>query len=248
MKISLPRNELGVLSNARTEFNLNSREKLLKSAEILFAAKGFREVSVREIAAHAGVNSALVGYYFRGKQALFNEVYRTHAAPLSKERMKRLAAVTKGNRKPSLVELLEAWIMPWLRVGTDLQNKALHVRITANLSTERWEHTKKAAPFTQRMHTAFLNALQECLPYLSRETLCWRLNFLMGAITHGLRIPGPLRAYSKGRCDPEDMEMLFAQIIPLAAGGFSAPEPELQKQRNEQSNNRIRDSKLEIRD
>ncbi len=82
------------------------------------------------------------------------------------------------------------------------------------------------------MHAAFLNALQECLPHLSRETLCCRLNFLMGAITHGLRIPGPLRAHSKGRCDPEDMEMLFAQILPFAAGGFSAPEPELQKQRN----------------
>jgi len=234
MKISAPKNELGALSSARTETGLNSRNKLLKSAEILFAAKGFPEVSVREIAAHAGVNSALVGYYFRGKQALFNEVYRTHAAPLSQERMKRLAAATGGNRKPSLEEVLEAWIMPWLRVGTDLQNKALHVRFTANLSMERWEHTKKAAPFTQRMHTAFLNALQDCLPCLSRETLCWRLNFLMGSITHGLRIPGPLRAYSKGRCDPEDMEMLFAQILPFAVSGFNAPEPEFQRQRNKE--------------
>ena len=30
--------------------------------------KEFREVSVRAIAAHAGVNSALTGYHFRGKQ------------------------------------------------------------------------------------------------------------------------------------------------------------------------------------
>ncbi len=232
MKISAPKNELGPLSSARTESGLNSRDKLLKSAETLFAAKGFREVSVREIAAHAGVNSALVGYYFRGKQALFNEVYRTHAAPLSQERIRRLAAVTRGNRKPSLKEVLEAWIAPWLQVGTELQDRAFHVRFTANLSTERWEHTQKASPFTQRLHTAFLHALQHCLPSLSRETLCWRLNFLMGAITHGLRIPGPLRAYSKGRCNPEDMEMLFAQILPFVAGGFSAPEPELQKQRN----------------
>jgi len=232
MKISTPKNEISALSSAPIGSSLNSRNKLLKSAEILFAAKGFREVSVREIAAHAGVNSALVGYYFRGKQALFDEVYRSHAAPLSQERMKRLTALTKDNRKPSLEEVLEAWIVPWLRVGTDLQNKALRVRLTANLSTERWERTKKAAPFTQRLHIAFLKALQDCLPCLSRETLCWRLNFLMGSITHGLRIPGPLRAYSKGRCDPEDTEMLFAQILPFAVCGFSAPEPELQKQKN----------------
>ncbi len=225
MKISASRHELGTLLSARIESELSSRDKLLKSAEALFAAKGFREVSVREIAAHAGVNSALVGYYFRGKQALFNEVYRSHAAPLAQERMKRLAAVTGKNRKPSLEEVLKAWIMPWLRIGMDSHDRAIHVRFTANLSTERWEHTNKAALFSQRMHTAFVNALRRCLPYLSNETLAWRLHFLMGAITFGLRIPGPLRAYSRGRCDPEDMEMLFEQVLPFAVSGFTAPEP-----------------------
>lgn len=231
MKISVSGSELGALS-ATTASGLSSKDKLIKSAEALFASKGFREVSVREIAAHAGVNSALVGYYFRGKQALFNEVYRSHAAPLAQERMKRLTAVLKKNRKPPLEEILKAWIIPWLRIESSVEDKALHVRFTANLSMERWEHTKKAAPFTQRMHTVFINALHDCLPHISKETIYWRLNFIMGAIAHGLRNPGPLRAYSKGRCDPEDMEMLFAQILPFARDGFAAPEPELQKQRN----------------
>jgi AcrR family transcriptional regulator len=226
MKISAPKNELGTLSTTNPESGLSSKEKLLRSAETLFAAKGFREVSVREIAAHARVNSALVGYYFRGKQALFNEVYRSHAAPLAQERMRRLAALTVNNRKPSLEEILRAWIMPLLMTGTHIQDKALHVRFTANLSSERWEHTKKASPFTQRMHTVFVNALHNCLPNLSRETLFWRLHFIMGAITFGLRNPEPLRAYSKGTCDPEDMEMLFSQILPFVVSGFSAPEPE----------------------
>jgi AcrR family transcriptional regulator len=63
----------------RDKSKLSSREKLLKAAEALFATKGFKEVSVREIAACANVNSALVGYYFGGKQALFNEIYQAHA-------------------------------------------------------------------------------------------------------------------------------------------------------------------------
>ena len=47
-----------------------SREKLIASAERLFADRGFDGVSVRDIAKAAGVNSALVGYYFRGKEGL----------------------------------------------------------------------------------------------------------------------------------------------------------------------------------
>jgi AcrR family transcriptional regulator len=205
---------------------LSSKNKLLKSAETLFASKGYREVSVREIAARAGVNSALVGYYFGGKQELFNEVYRLHAAPLANQRIKRLAEITAKSRKPSLEEILKAWIVPWLQIGTDLPDKASNVRFMANLSGERWEHTKKASPYTQRPHAVVLKALRGCLPYLSEETLLWRLHFITGAIAFGLRIPDPLRAYSKGRCDPADMEALFMQIFPFAASGFTAPEPE----------------------
>jgi AcrR family transcriptional regulator len=236
MKISAPKTEFGALAANTHESGLGSRDKLLKSAEKLFAAKGFREVSVREIAMHAGVNSALVGYYFRGKQALFNEVYRAHAAPLAQERMKRLSAVTAGNRKPSVEEVLKAWLLPWLQVGDDRHEGALHVRFTANLSGERWEHTKKASPFVQRTHNAFISVFHQCLPHLSRETLIWRLHFVMGAIAFGIRVPGPLRAFSKGRCDPGDFETILAQILPYAVTGFCAPEPvrlDAKKQKSE---------------
>jgi len=225
MKIAAAKGDLSMLSNRGAQAGLNSREKLLRSAETLFASKGFREVSVREIAAHAGVNSALVGYYFRGKQALFNEVYRSHSDPLAHERLRLLAEITAKNRKPSVEDVLRAWVIPWLRVGRDVKDPALDVRLTANLSEERWEHTKKASPLAKRMHTAFTNVLHDCLPRVSKDTLLWRLQFLMGAITFGLRIPGPLRAYSNGRCDPQNLEKLFEQIIPFAVGGFSAPEP-----------------------
>jgi AcrR family transcriptional regulator len=210
---------------ANHEVDLSSRDKLIKSAEALFASKGFRDVSVREIAAHAGVNSALVGYYFRGKQALFNEVYRSHAAPLAQDRMKRLEALTKSKKKPSIEQVMRAWLLPWLQLGEDPKESALHLRFTANLSGERWEQTKKASPFTQRTHTAFVNVLKDCLPHLSRETLMWRLHFLVGAIAFGIRVPDPLLAFSKGQCNPNNLEDTLAQILPYAVAGFNAPEP-----------------------
>jgi AcrR family transcriptional regulator len=206
--------------------DLSSRDKLVDSARELFSAKGFREVSVREIATHAGVNSALVGYYFRGKQALFNEVYRSFAAPLAEERMRRLKELLKQKQKPVIEDILKAWIVPWLQSEQVSKEGAVHLRITANLSSERWEHTNKAAPFMLRTHNAFISALQDCLPYLSRKTVTWRLHFLVGAIAFGLRDPNPLLAVSQGDCDPTNLKQILAQILPYTAAGLSAPEPE----------------------
>lgn len=67
-----------------------SREKLLQHAELLFAEHGFTGVSVRDISTAAGVNSALVGYYFGGKQGLLAEVYTRHCVPLNLERARLL--------------------------------------------------------------------------------------------------------------------------------------------------------------
>jgi AcrR family transcriptional regulator len=208
------------------ENKLNSKEKLLKAAETLFSTKGFKEVSVREIAACADVNSALVGYYFGSKQGLFNEVYQSHAIPLSRERMKRLSAITQNGRKPSVEEVLKAWLLPWLRSGNEWGESALNLRLTANISMERWSHAKKALPVMERTHTAFIRVLQNCLPHLSKEILMWRMHFLMGAFTFGVRVPGPLLAFSKGRCNPADLESALSQMLPYAVAGFSAPGPD----------------------
>lgn len=199
-----------------------SKEKLLKAAEILFATKGFKEVSVREIAARAGVNSALVGYYFGGKQGLFNEVYEAHAIPLSINRMKQLAAITQNGRQPSVEEVLKAWLLPWLFSGSGMSKGALNLRLTANISMERWNRAKKALPAMERTHTAFIKVLRNCLPHLSKDVLMWRMHFLMGAFTLGVRVPGPLLAFSKGRCDPTDLEAALEQMLPYAVAGFRA--------------------------
>ena len=52
----------------------DARSKLLKTASQLFAQKGFNAVSIRELAQTAKVNSALISYYFKSKEGLYQEV------------------------------------------------------------------------------------------------------------------------------------------------------------------------------
>ena len=51
-----------------------TRANLLASARRLFSAAGYGQVGVREIAAEAGVNAALINRYFGSKLGLFAEV------------------------------------------------------------------------------------------------------------------------------------------------------------------------------
>jgi len=52
----------------------NVREKLLVAARELFFRYGYRAVSSRQIGAAAGVNFAMIRYYFGGKPGLYREI------------------------------------------------------------------------------------------------------------------------------------------------------------------------------
>jgi len=45
--------------------------KLLNAAENLLIEKNYRTITIRELAEHAEINSAMIGYYFQNKEGLF---------------------------------------------------------------------------------------------------------------------------------------------------------------------------------
>lgn len=54
---------------------IEARNRLLRAALALFAAKGFAKASTREIAAAADVNLAAISYYFGDKAGLYRAAY-----------------------------------------------------------------------------------------------------------------------------------------------------------------------------
>src|SRR3990172_10053632 len=53
-----------------------ARERLLKSATLLFTRKGYAGATVREIVAAAGVTKPVLYYYFRNKEGIYLELMR----------------------------------------------------------------------------------------------------------------------------------------------------------------------------
>lgn len=52
--------------------DLSTEEKIKMAARLLFLKKGFAATKTRDIAEEAGINLALLNYYFRSKQKLFD--------------------------------------------------------------------------------------------------------------------------------------------------------------------------------
>src|SRR5579862_6316911 len=54
--------------------DVSTEEKIKQAARKLFTEKGFDAVKTRDIAKEAGINLALLNYYFRSKEKLFDLV------------------------------------------------------------------------------------------------------------------------------------------------------------------------------
>ncbi len=53
---------------------VSTEEKILEAARVVFAREGYAGARTRDIAAEAGINLALLNYYFRSKEKLFEVV------------------------------------------------------------------------------------------------------------------------------------------------------------------------------
>jgi AcrR family transcriptional regulator len=58
----------------KAERDVSTEEKILQAARKVFTQKGYAATRTRDIAAEAGINLALLNYYFRSKEKLFHQV------------------------------------------------------------------------------------------------------------------------------------------------------------------------------
>lgn len=61
----------------------DTREALLAAGLACFAKYGYDATSIRLVASMAGKNSSLISYYFKGKEGLYREIFRTLLARFS---------------------------------------------------------------------------------------------------------------------------------------------------------------------
>jgi AcrR family transcriptional regulator len=217
--LGVPRRKRAHLEPVSPENAADTRERLLAAAERLFAEHGYSRVSVRAIAAAAGVNWSLVGYHFRGKDGLLSEVYRRHCSTLNTERLKLLAEARRG--RPRLERIIEAFVRPALAEIQTSYGQSTFSRLRAILAAEDSALLNQlvADNFDMSSRT-FVAAIQECLPRVPRDEILWRFHFMLGTIYYSAASPQRIKTFSRGRCDPGDIEATVQHLVPFLAAAF----------------------------
>lgn len=84
--------------------DINTQDKILEAARKVFIRDGFDGARMQEIASEAGINKALLHYYYKNKESLFNLVFEDAFAAF----VPKLHAIFSGNT--SAVEKLCAYV------------------------------------------------------------------------------------------------------------------------------------------
>ncbi len=205
---------------------IDTKQRILDSAERLFSDKGFEGTSLRTIIADAKVNLAAIHYHYHSKEALLDAVILRRLEPINRLRLELLDAAERSASPapPSLEAVIEAFLAPAFRmVASDLQSGGALPRLMGRILTSDKTLVPRMKQHMSELLGRFIQALQNAAPNLPKPELFWRIQFMGGAMALTLLRSHDLEVLSGGLCDASDAEATIRRLVAFAAAGFRAP-------------------------
>lgn len=198
------------------------RQSILDAAEALFSRHGFYGVTVRQVAAEAGVDTALIHYYFGAKRELFDSVFARRAGILNDARAAAMRAYAEAHPGTMTSEgIIEAFIGPLVeRSLTNEEGWKNYFRLVALVNnTPAWGGETMHRFFDPVVHQ-LIDMLKQAMPDAEPRDLYWGYQFLTGAMMLTLSETGRIDQLSDGLCRSTDLEAVRARLYAWCAAGL----------------------------
>ena len=128
--------KLKVVKVKKTKGRQNVEKKLIESAAVLVGSIGPNQLTIRDIADHAGVNHAQIHHYFGGKDGLLIATYKLLAFEHVEQLQRR--NVTPDNMiKEPLSEITNNYFRAVIRAVLDNRMDLVRVQVDSNLSMSK---------------------------------------------------------------------------------------------------------------
>ena len=207
---------------ASVEKDAGTRDRILDEAEGLFAQKGYRAVTVREITRSAKCNVAGVNYYFGTKRDLYLEVFRSRWIPRALRIRKTFVELMAGEKARDVATVVRALAKSFLEGSMSEEERVRHHQLMAR---ELAQPTEAFDLLVTRVMRPFLNELSHYLRprntgEAADESLMLSIWSIMAMVIHFTFAKEAIIRLSGRKYDPEFRERLVDHIIRFALYGI----------------------------
>lgn len=204
-------------------------DRILDTAEVLFAQKGFAETSLRAITSKAGVNLAAVNYHFGSKEALIQAVFERFLTPFCQALSAQLDTLENAATPDTPENLMD--IVARLALGshpTDPHRAAIFFRLSGQAYSQPQGHLR-AYLYKQygSVFRRWLGHLQRAVPDVPPMELFWRVQFSLGSVIFTLSGMQSLQAISQTDFNVDaSVNDISRRLLAFLVGGLQASVPQ----------------------
>ena len=128
--------KLKTIKSNKSKGRQNVEKKLIESAAVLVGSIGPNQMSIRDIADHAGVNHAQIHHYFGGKDGLLIATYKLLAFEHIEQLQRRNVTPDNMIREP-LGDITNNYFKAIIRAVLDNRMDLVRVQVDSNLSMSK---------------------------------------------------------------------------------------------------------------
>jgi AcrR family transcriptional regulator len=200
-----------------------SMSLILDHAEADFASKGYSGATLTSVAARAGVDTALMRYYFGDKEQLFAAVFRRRGPLINAARLKALDEYRAATGMEGTLEgLIDAFVRPGFEMARLSEGHRNYAAIVAYVNSSRGTMHSLMSEVFDGVSNVLIDDMQRLMPDVPRETLYWGYHFLTGAFTFSLGQTGRIDRISNGEVSSSDFAGVADRLPSFVAAGIRA--------------------------
>jgi AcrR family transcriptional regulator len=196
---------------------------ILNHAEAEFAAKGYNGTTLASVAMVAGVDTALMRYYFGDKEKLFAAVFRRRGPAVADARRKALAEYrTSAGETATLEGLIDAFVRPTFEIAMESERHRNYAAIVSYVNSSRGPlHALMADVFDEMSHLP-IDDMRRLMPGVPEERIYWSYHFLTGTLTFSLGRAERVDRISGGAVCSNDLAAMADDLPVFAAAAIRA--------------------------
>lgn len=201
--------------------NISARERILSVAEKIFLEEGFDRVSVRDLTTAAGVNLALVNYYFGGKRNLYLEVLRRKFSSYAEMKCLSLRREFSEMVPPDLRGIIAIYVMSYLDSDQSLlATQNFHALITRQLAEDKDAVRLLLQELVTPVQQLLKDEIKQVCPDLSESKISFCISSITGQIFHYIRCPESFGILAETSESASHREEIAQHIIEFSLKGI----------------------------